>query len=92
MLTGSMLFGWGSQVGAIISYRFQELSQNNVPRFPTFVGERHDVEGPKDAVVRSTTTRAQKVADSSLSAIKPVTPARKSKSKAKARSAIEGDD
>jgi DNA ligase-1 len=29
-------------VGAIITYRYQELSEGGVPRFPTFVAERHD--------------------------------------------------
>ncbi|KAM0746957.1 DNA ligase/mRNA capping enzyme [Meredithblackwellia eburnea MCA 4105] len=37
------------KIGAIISYRFQEITKENVPRFPTFVGERVDVKGPKDA-------------------------------------------
>jgi ATP-dependent DNA ligase len=39
------------QVGAIITYRFQDLTKAGVPRFPTFVGERFDVTGPKDAVL-----------------------------------------
>ncbi|GAA6041501.1 hypothetical protein JCM8097_001910 [Rhodosporidiobolus ruineniae] len=38
-------------IGSIITYRFQELTKQGVPRFPTFVGERNDVEGPKDAVI-----------------------------------------
>lgn len=42
-----------SQIGAIISYRFQEITKDKVPRFPTFVGERIDVNGPKDADVES---------------------------------------
>ncbi|KAJ8292530.1 DNA ligase [Rhodotorula toruloides] len=42
-------------IGSIITYRFQELTQQNVPRFPTFVGERFDVAGPKDAVIAPTT-------------------------------------
>jgi DNA ligase-1 len=29
-------------VGAVITYRYQELSDGGVPRFPSFVGERHD--------------------------------------------------
>ncbi|BGP26818.1 DNA ligase [Rhodotorula toruloides] len=41
-------------IGSIITYRFQELTQQNIPRFPTFVGERFDVEGPKDAVIAPT--------------------------------------
>lgn len=44
-----------SQIGSIITYRFQELTQQKVPRFPTFVGERFDVAGPKDAVIAPTT-------------------------------------
>ncbi|GAA5867621.1 hypothetical protein JCM3774_001532 [Rhodotorula dairenensis] len=38
-------------VGSIITYRFQDLTKAGVPRFPTFVGERFDVTGPKDAVL-----------------------------------------
>ncbi|GAA5946598.1 hypothetical protein JCM10213_006641 [Rhodosporidiobolus nylandii] len=38
-------------IGAIVTYRFFELTKAGVPRFPTFVGERFDVEGPKDAVL-----------------------------------------
>ncbi len=30
-------------VGAIVTYRFQELSQDGVPRFPSYVGVRDDV-------------------------------------------------
>lgn len=30
-------------VGAIITFRYQELSDGGVPRFPTYVGVRHDV-------------------------------------------------
>lgn len=40
-----------SQVGSVVTYRFQELTKAGIPRFPTFVGERFDVEGPKDAVL-----------------------------------------
>lgn len=40
------------QVGAIVNYRFQELTKSGVPRFPTFVGERVDATEPKDAEVR----------------------------------------
>ncbi|GAA6002693.1 hypothetical protein JCM10207_007630 [Rhodosporidiobolus poonsookiae] len=39
------------EIGAIITYRFQDLTKAGVPRFPTFVGERHDTAGPKDAVI-----------------------------------------
>ena len=33
-------------IGAIITYRYQELSNANVPRFPTYVGVRHDFAWP----------------------------------------------
>ncbi|KZW03370.1 DNA ligase/mRNA capping enzyme [Exidia glandulosa HHB12029] len=36
-------------VGSIIVYRFQELTRDGVPRFPTFVGESADKTEPKDA-------------------------------------------
>ncbi len=30
-------------LGAIVTFRYQELTDAGVPRFPSFVGERHDV-------------------------------------------------
>ncbi|KII90494.1 hypothetical protein PLICRDRAFT_39053 [Plicaturopsis crispa FD-325 SS-3] len=38
-------------VGTIIVYRFQELTRDGAPRFPTFVGEAVDKTAPKDAEV-----------------------------------------
>jgi DNA ligase-1 len=32
--------------GALITYRYQELSEDGVPRFPSYVGVRHDAEWP----------------------------------------------
>jgi DNA ligase-1 len=32
------------EIGAVITYRFQELTKKGVPRFPSFVCVRHDVE------------------------------------------------
>ena len=36
------------KIGAIITYRFQELTPDGVPRFPSYVGERVDMNEPKD--------------------------------------------
>lgn len=33
-------------VGSIITYRYQELSDGGVPRFPSYVGVRHDMSWP----------------------------------------------
>lgn len=33
-------------VGAIVTFRYQELSRDGVPRFPSYVGVRHDVAWP----------------------------------------------
>ncbi|TFK56837.1 DNA ligase/mRNA capping enzyme [Heliocybe sulcata] len=41
------------KVGALITYRFQELTKDGVPRFPTFVGEAVDKDAPEDADVPS---------------------------------------
>lgn len=35
-------------IGAIISYRYQELTQDGVPRFPSYLGVREDVTWPAD--------------------------------------------
>ena len=36
-------------VGAIVTFRYQELSDAGVPRFPSFVGERPDASWPPAA-------------------------------------------
>ena len=49
-------------VGSIVTYRYQELSEGGVPRFPSYVGVRHDVAWPPPAPPRrqsgETATRA----------------------------------
>ncbi len=39
------------EIGTIVTYRFQELTDAGIPRFPTYVGERTDWEWPEDGVV-----------------------------------------
>lgn len=39
------------KVGSIIVYRFQELTKDGCPRFPTFIGETADKTVPKDAEI-----------------------------------------
>ncbi|KAK0230154.1 DNA ligase/mRNA capping enzyme [Armillaria fumosa] len=39
------------KIGSIITYRFQELTRDNVPRFPTYVGLAIDKGEPKDAEI-----------------------------------------
>ncbi|KAF8516078.1 DNA ligase OB-like domain-containing protein [Gautieria morchelliformis] len=39
------------RVVSIIVYRFQELTRDGVPRFPSFIGEAADKTDPKDAEV-----------------------------------------
>ena len=38
-------------LGAIITFRYQELSDTGVPRFPSYVGVRHDIRWPPDNAV-----------------------------------------
>ena len=38
------------EIGAVITFRYQELSNGGVPRFPTFVRERSDHNIPKDTI------------------------------------------
>jgi DNA ligase 1 len=40
-------------LGAVITFRYQELSDDGVPRFPSYVGERLDVELPPPPPARS---------------------------------------
>ncbi|KAG6850224.1 hypothetical protein H0H93_016071 [Arthromyces matolae] len=39
------------KINAIITYRFQELTRDGVPRFPSYVGEAVDKDEPKDAEI-----------------------------------------
>ncbi|KAJ3511849.1 hypothetical protein NLJ89_g3864 [Agrocybe chaxingu] len=39
------------KIGTIITYRFQELTRDGVPRFPSFVGIAIDKDAPKDAEI-----------------------------------------
>ncbi|GLB34971.1 putative DNA ligase [Lyophyllum shimeji] len=39
------------KVGAIITYRFQELTKDGVPRFPSYICEAIDKDKPKDAEI-----------------------------------------
>jgi DNA ligase-1 len=34
-------------VGSVITFRYQELSEGGVPRFPSYIGVRHDVKFPE---------------------------------------------
>ncbi len=43
------------KVGSVITYRYQELTDAGVPRFPTFVGVRHDFTWPGDQTKTSAT-------------------------------------
>ncbi len=45
-------------IGAIITYRYQELSKDGVPRFPTYVGIAIDKAAPTTAPSKSTTSSA----------------------------------
>jgi DNA ligase-1 len=40
-------------IGAVITFRYQELSDDGVPRFPSYVGERIDVELPAATLRRA---------------------------------------
>src|SRR5205823_2364690 len=41
------------ETGAIITFRYQELSDGGVPRFPSFVGVRHDFAWPGQAMAKT---------------------------------------
>lgn len=53
-------------IGAVITFRYQELSNDGVPRFPSYVGERVDVKTPapiaKDARAAPAATKLAKPA------------------------------
>jgi DNA ligase-1 len=49
---------WQPTIGKVIRYRFQELSKDGFPRFPIYEGTAPDKLKARDAIVRSTTFRA----------------------------------
>ncbi|KAI9352438.1 hypothetical protein DFJ73DRAFT_926274 [Zopfochytrium polystomum] len=54
---------------AIITYKFQELSQRGHLRFPTFVGVRIDASKPSDAVIRPIVRTKSDIAKDKLFAV-----------------------
>ncbi len=56
-------------VGSIINFRYQELTEAGVPRFPSYVGVRHDVDFPDPKTPKKT-----KAAPVSSTAAAPPTP------------------
>jgi ATP-dependent DNA ligase len=38
------------KIGSIVTYKFQELTNSKVPRFPSYVGIRIDADSPKDFI------------------------------------------
>jgi len=51
------------KIGSIITYRFQELTLDGVPRFPSYVGEAVDKTEPTDADIPASKKPASKGAD-----------------------------
>jgi DNA ligase 1 len=57
-------------IGAIVTYRFQELSDGGVPRFPSYVGVRHDVAFPStETRVATKKTRSAAPAPAAAAAV-----------------------
>ena len=79
------------EIGAVITFRYQELSDDGVPRFPSYVGERLDVDTPapiakssraiqtvplaKGSGATKTTTSAKTSAPDTRAVVKPKAPA-----------------
>lgn len=56
-LTDQMRNEWWPPLKTIVRYRFNEMTQDGVPRFPVFEGISMDETRPRDAKVRSTALR-----------------------------------
>lgn len=54
---------WQPTIGKVIRYRFQELTHDGFPRFPIYEGTAPDKTKAKDAIVRSSTFRANAKAE-----------------------------
>ncbi len=63
-------------IGSIVTYRYQELSNDGVPRFPSYVGVRHDVPWPPaGATARPRTASAAAPAPAPNAPATPAAPA-----------------
>lgn len=70
-------------IGALITFRYQELSNDGVPRFPSYVGERIDAAGPSTKaqvavpakLAKGTAPASPKPAAKPQAAAKPKAPA-----------------
>ncbi len=61
-------------VGTFITYRYQELTKDGIPRFPSFVGERSATES--DTAASATKRRSAKAKSSATKATKKAAPAK----------------
>ena len=62
-------------IGAVITFRYQELTADGVPRFPSFVVERHDVALPSGIPVLAKGTRRSISSDLRPTKLdRPITP------------------
>ena len=59
-LTDQMRREWYPPIGSIVEYRFHEMTQDGVPRWPTFLRVAHERNKPQDAEVRSADLRVSK--------------------------------
>jgi len=59
-------------VGSLITYRYQELSDGGVPRFPSYVGVRDDVAWPETNEVRKAARKPAQVAAPVAAPVKTV--------------------
>src|SRR5262249_19119120 len=71
-------------IGSVITYRYQELSEAGVPRFPTFVAVRHDFAWPPKPAVAAPSP-APEPARVPVPALAPEPPAKADQAPAPAR-------
>ncbi len=62
------------KLGAIITFRYQELSNGGVPRFPSYVGERIDGKFPATSTVRRVEAVQSRPPSSPITVVSPVSP------------------
>ena len=58
-------------VGALIAFRYQELTEGGVPRFPSFLGVRHDVAAPSTLTPATTTAAPTPLASTAIPSASP---------------------
>jgi len=83
------------KIGAVITFRYQELTDDGVPRFPSWVGERIDVELPapkKSAIAKGSVATKPSEPEPKVAKAKPAKPKPVPEPEPEPEATADGDD